>query len=180
MATENDDQNSTTEEQTTGAPPEGTESEAPKDDANETPPEDNNESEDEELDPKVLRKLLSDTRAEAANYRTKLREAETKLSEAKTPEEVEAAVEELRQQNAALERAVLVANVAREFELPSELAELLKGDDEAALKQHAKALQKFVPSDTPESLGGGLDPQSRNSEEFDPVAEYRKAKSSRY
>lgn len=177
MATENDEQTSTTEEQDTGTPPEGTESETTETDETETPPEDAS-SEDEDLDPKVLRKLLADTRAEAANYRTRLREAETKLSGAKTPEEFEAALAEVKAQNAALERSVLVANVAREHELPSELAELLKGDDEESLRKHAKALQKFVTSDNPDSLDGGLNPGG--VEEFDPVAEARKARARRY
>jgi hypothetical protein len=174
VATENDDQ-STTEEKTTEAP-EATEDATKQETENEGATEDGKSEED--LDPKVLRKLLTDTRAEAANYRTKLREAETKLSEAKTPEDIEQAVADLKAQNEALERAVLVANVAREFELPSELAELLKGDDEAALKQHAKSLQKYVTPDTPDSLDGGLNPSG--VEEFDPVAEYRKAKARKY
>lgn len=174
MATENDNQ-STTEEQTTEVPE--TTEDVTTETESESPPEDAS-SEDEDLDPKVLRKLLSDTRAEAANYRTKLRDAETKLSGAKTPEEVEAAVTELREQNAALERSLLVASVAREHELPSELAELLKGDDEESLRKHAKALQKFVTSDSPDSLDGGLNPSG--VEEFDPVAEARKARARRY
>lgn len=175
MATENDDQNSTAEEQT--AEVQETE-ESTEENETEAPSEEEGTEDEGDLDPKVLRKLLSDTRAEAANYRTRLREAEKALSEAKTPEEVEQAIADVRARNAELERAVLVANVAREFDLPSELAELLKGDDAEALKKHAKALQKFVPSNDPESLNGGLNPG--DSEEFDPVAEYRKAKTSRY
>jgi hypothetical protein len=60
----------------------------------------------------VLRKKLTDANAEAANYRTKLRETEAKLSSAKTLEEFEAATSELRGQVEALERQILLNNVA--------------------------------------------------------------------
>jgi hypothetical protein len=182
VATENETETGTSTEETAPEVQETEATETPTEDkGGETPPEDEKKSEDEDLDPKVLRDLLSKTRAEAANYRTKLREAETKLSEAKTPEEIEKAVAELKAQNEALERSVLVASVAREFELPNELAELLKGDDEEALKKHAKALQKFVTPNTPESLDGGLHPTATSGvEEFDPVAEARKARARRY
>jgi hypothetical protein len=177
VTTENSTDTSTaTDEQETPAP-EAEVTNEQEAEAKETTTEDAS-SEDEALDPKVLRDLLTKTRAEAANYRTRLRETETKLSEAKTPEEFEKALTEEREKNAALERAVLVANVAREFELPQELAELLQGDDDEALKKHAKALQKFVTPNNPESLDGGLNPSG--VEEFDPVAEARKARARRY
>ncbi len=149
-----------------------------------TPPTDSpdtpevKEGKSEELAPEVLRKKLTDANAEAASYRTKLREAEAKLSAAKTPEEFDAAVTDLKTVNATLERKLLVTSVAAEFSLPPELAEALKGDDLEALKKHAKTLSKFVTSQDPESLGGGLTPGDDGA--FDPVAEARKARARRY
>jgi hypothetical protein len=177
VTTENTDQTSEsiTDEQATGTSLE----EVVEETSTEETQSDGDKPEGDELPPEVLRKKLTEANAEAANYRTRLREAEQKLSEAKTPEEYEAAVKDLVEKNAALERSVLVATVAREYDLPSELAELLKGDDEDALKKHAKTLQQFVaPKGDPESLDGGLTPGS--GEEFDPVAEARKARARRY
>jgi hypothetical protein len=127
------------------------------------------ESKDDDL-PEWARKELTSVRAEAANYRTKLREAEAKLSEAKTPEEVAAAISELREQNAKLERTVLVTTVATNHKLPSDLAELLKGETKEELEAHAKVLAKYAPAEKsePESLGGGLDPSDDNDGEMDP------------
>lgn len=152
-------------------PAEGQEPEGSEEQSGETPANESGESTDEggegdkpntptedEL-PDWAKKELKKARGEAANYRTKLREAEDLLSKAKTPEEYEAAVGQLQEVNARLEREVLVSKVAREFELPDELAELLKGDDETALKAHAKTLQKFAPATEPGDLSGGLDPQ---------------------
>lgn len=118
--------------------------------------------------PDWARAALTKANGEAANYRTRLRDAETKLSEAKTPEEFEAAVAEVKMENAKLERSVTVSNVAREFNLPQELADVLKGDTEVELKAHAKLLQKFAVSSTPDSLGGGLTPDVEDDGEMDP------------
>lgn len=140
--------------------------------APEATPEDKPEekpSQDDDL-PEWARKELTSVRAEAANYRTRLREAEGKLSAAKTPEEVEAAVAELRTQNANLERSILVSKVANKHGLPQDLADVLKGADEAELEAHAKVLKKFAAAAKaePESLGGGLDPSTEDDGELDP------------
>jgi hypothetical protein len=167
-----------TEQQTTEAPEaKVTEAAATETETTETQTTEPDDKPDEELPPEVLRKKLTDANAEAANYRTRLREAEQKLSEAKTPEEVAAAVADLTSKNAELERSLLVTKVASKYELPAELAELLKGDDEAALAKHAQTLAKFASPSDPESLSGGLTPG--DSQEFDPVAEARKARQRR-
>ena len=62
---------------------------------------------------------LTRVRSEAANYRTKLRDAEAKLENAKTPEDIEAAVAEFKATNAKLvdrsERIVMeVAGASRD------------------------------------------------------------------
>lgn len=124
---------------------------------------------------------LARVRQEAASHRTKLRETEAALAAAKSPDEVEAALSELRNANAALEREITVSRVARKHGLPDDLAAALQGEDEAALEAHAKVLAKYVPASS-EDRGeprGGLDPTGDDSK-FDPVAEFRKARASRY
>ncbi|AFV51330.1 head scaffolding protein [Streptomyces phage phiCAM] len=118
--------------------------------------------------PEWARKELTKVRGEAANYRTKLREAETSLQNAKTPEEFESARTELSQRIAELEREVVVSKVARKYELPDELVPLLKGDSEEALELVAKTLSKYAVTPAPESLGGGLTPSDDNDDEMDP------------
>ncbi|MFI5840553.1 hypothetical protein ACIA8K_12675 [Catenuloplanes sp. NPDC051500] len=137
-------------------------------------------TEDDGLDLAGARAALSKVRAEAGKYRTRLREAEAKLAAAKSPEDFEAAVNELRQTNSKLERDLLVEKVARTAQLPDELAELLQGSTEPELKAHAAKLQKFVtPAKEPVGeLSGGLDPNE--DEAFDPVKAARAARASRW
>jgi hypothetical protein len=118
--------------------------------------------------PEWARKELTKVRGEAANYRTKLREAEATLQNAKTPEEFESARTELSKRIAELEHEVVVTKVARKYELPEELVPLLKGDTEEALELVAKTLSKYAVPAAPESLGGGLTPSDDNDDEMDP------------
>lgn len=157
-----------TTEETVETPPEGTAPEG----------EQTTESTEESVPADVLRKKLTDANAEAANYRTKLRETEAKLSSAKTVEEFEAATAELKGQVEALERQILLNNVAAKYELPTALAKRLTGTTEAELEADAKELQKLVAPTPPESLGGGLDPD--DGADFDPVKAARAARSRRY
>lgn len=157
-----------TTEETVETPPEGTAPEG----------EQTTESTEESVPADVLRKKLTDANAEAANYRTKLRETEAKLSSAKTVEEFEAATAELKGQVEALERQILLNNVAAKYELPTALAKRLTGTTEAELEADAKELQKLVAPAPPESLGGGLDPD--DGADFDPVKAARAARSRRY
>ncbi|MFJ6183760.1 hypothetical protein [Streptomyces sp. NPDC092295] len=160
-------------EKTAETPPEGTSSEGGQ--STEAPA---GKPQEESVPPEVLRKKLTDANAEAANYRTKLRETEAKLSSAKSVEEFEAATADLRGQIEALERQLLVGNVAAKFELPPALAKRLTGATEAELEADAKELQKLVAPTAPESLSGGLSPDS--GEDFDPVKAARQARKSRY
>ncbi|MFC0622824.1 hypothetical protein [Kribbella deserti] len=118
--------------------------------------------------PEWVRKQISEANAEAANYRVKLREAESALSKAKTPEDFEAATAALKEQNVELERKVLISTVATKHQLPAELAELLRGETEAELAEHAKRLQKYAAPAVPPELGGGLNPLDTDSEPSDP------------
>jgi hypothetical protein len=120
--------------------------------------------------PEWARKALTDVRAEAANYRTKLREAEKRVSEAKSPEDHEAALKELRESNAKLERDILVRDVAGKHSLPASLAARLQGSTPEELEADAKELAKLLappapPAGTPR---GGLDPSDNDDGEMDP------------
>jgi predicted nucleic acid-binding Zn-ribbon protein len=126
----------------------------------------NEESADDKLTKAELAKALQKTRKEAASYRTKLRDAEDKLSKAKTPEEYETAVEELRSTNSKLEHSLLVAKVATKYGLPEDLASRLSGDDQKALEEDAKSLQKYAKKSAETTGKGGLSPD----DEKDPLA----------
>ncbi len=118
---------------------------------------------------------LTRVRGEAANYRTRLRQVEKQLGEAKTPEEFEAALAEARAKNAELEQSIARSDVARRFGLPDELAARLRGTTAQELEADAKALQKFaVASSAPATLSGGLDPGDDSDTETDPRALARK------
>ncbi|MFE9924273.1 hypothetical protein ACFYQA_22625 [Streptomyces sp. NPDC005774] len=160
-------------EETVVTPPEG---EAPKGEGGESTEQ---KPTDEGVPPEVLRKKLTDANAEAANYRTKLRETEARLSSAKTVEEFEAATSELRGQVEALERQILLNSVAAKFELPPVLAKRLTGTTEAELEADAKELQKHLAPAAPESLGGGLTPDD-GGDDFDPVKAARNARKRHY
>ncbi|MEX1655522.1 hypothetical protein ABZ960_20435 [Streptomyces pseudovenezuelae] len=161
----------TTTEETVETPPEGTAPEAGAT-TEEQPAE-------ETVPPEVLRKKLTESNAEAANYRTKLRETEAKLSSAKTLEEFEAATSELRGQIETLERQILLKDVAAKYELPAALAKRLTGSTPAELEADAKELQKLVAPAAPESLSGGLNPDN-GADDFDPVKAARAARKRGY
>jgi hypothetical protein len=137
---------------------------------------------DEERDgelPDWARKRLTRANAEAANYRTKLRDAEARLGQAKTVEDFEAATKDLRETNKRLERQLLVSDVARKHGLPDDLAARLQGSTKEELEADAKALQKYAAPAPPVSLSGGLDPND-DSDPFDPVKAARAARTTRY
>ena len=167
-------------EETEEQAPESTET--PETETPETATEEQGEKSSPENDwPEAARTELARVRAEAADRRVKLREAQEALSKAKTPEEFEAATKELTNKVNDLERTILVSSVASKHSLPPELAEVLKGDTEEELTAHAKKLAKFAQSteSEPETLRGGLNP-SDSDDSFDPVAASRKARQSRY
>ncbi|MFE3578139.1 hypothetical protein [Streptomyces vinaceus] len=118
--------------------------------------------------PDWARKELSKVRTEAASYRTRLRDAETRLTDAKSPEEFESALAEVKAKNAELEHSLVVAQVARRFELPEALAARLRGTTVEELEADAKALQSFLAPPAPQSLGGGLNPSDEDDGEMDP------------
>jgi len=126
--------------------------------------------------PEWAQKELARVRKEAADRRVKLREAEERLSKAKTPEEIEAATKELRESNEKLERELLITKVAKDFDLPDEIAARLVGEDEAALRKDAEVLKNLVvhrspgkKADPPRNLRGGLDPSEQDNTPDDPA-----------
>ncbi|WP_236246474.1 hypothetical protein [Streptomyces sp. CC210A] len=118
--------------------------------------------------PEWARKELTKVRGEAASYRTRLRDAETRLGQAKTPEEVEAALAEVRAKNTELERELRVSAVARKHGLPDELTNRLRGESVDELEADAKALSALLRLAPPENLSGGLDPNDGDDGELDP------------
>jgi hypothetical protein len=166
----------TTGEETTEETPAG---ETTEETTTEETTEQKPEAKPEDELPEWERKELTKVRGEAANYRTKLREAEKSLSEAKTPEEFEAARTELSTRVAELEHEVAVEKVARKYEIPDELLPLLSGKPEGELETIAKTLQKYAAPAAPENLTGGLDP-SEGDDTFDPAEVARAARRSRY
>lgn len=125
---------------------------------------------------------LAKVRKSEAATRTRLRELESKLSEGKSAEEIEALVEEIKNANAVEAHNLVVENVALKFNLPEDLATALKGATREELEAHAKVLQKYAPkaepSDDP-ALGGGLNPLD-DDESFDPVKAARSARANRW
>lgn len=97
-----------------------------------------------------VKKALSTANSEAARYRTE-RNAErtitadlkTRLEGAVTVEDFEAAKSEWDGKVKSLVRERII----EKHKLPEDLAELLKGDDEAALAEHAAKLAKYVPAE---------------------------------
>ncbi|MEU5433828.1 hypothetical protein AB0G73_10665 [Streptomyces sp. NPDC020719] len=126
--------------------------------------------------PEWARKELTKVRSEAASYRTRLRDAETKLSDAKSPEEFEAALAEITTKNAELEHSLTVSKVARRYDLPDVLAARLHGATVEELEADAKTLQALLTPKTPESLGGGLTPSDEDEGEMDPRALARRSR----
>lgn len=146
-----------------------------------SPPADD-EGSDDEL-PAWAKKKVSSANAEAAKYRTQLRDVEKKLEGAKTQEEFDAAVAELKESNARLERELLTEKVARAHKLPDDLAALMRGSTEAELTECAKTLAKYAPGTepAPESLSGGVKPDEDGGDgDFNALAEITKYKTGRY
>ncbi|UZJ23709.1 hypothetical protein RHODO2019_10865 [Rhodococcus antarcticus] len=141
----------------------------PKEDPAE-PVEDEPKVKPEDELPDWAKSELTKVRGEAANYRTRLREVEKKLTEAKTPEEHAAALQEFQDKNATLERSLIVNSVARKHDLPDALAARLNGSTEAELEADAKELAKLLAPTAPADLRGGLDPDDEDTDSSDPRA----------
>lgn len=115
---------------------------------------------DSKLDLDGAKKALSKVRQSEAKMRVRLRDIEAKLADAKTPEQVEELLSEVRKDTASelhLERA---ENAALQAGLPAEWADRLKGSTKEELVEDAKALAKLTGKKLkgdPE-VSGGLEP----------------------
>lgn len=174
MSDENDETTTETEVEET---PEGQEP-GEGDETEETP----SENDESSLDLDSAKKALSKVRKENAATRTKLRDMEAKFADAKTPEEVEAALADLKAANAAEAHALVVENVALKHKLPDDLAAALKGATREELEAHAAVLAKYVPAEAGDDpdLKGGLDPSGDPDGAFDPVKAARQARANRW
>lgn len=127
-----------------------------------------------------IKKDLKDANAEAAKWRTRLREVEKKLDEAKSPEEVEALVAEIKEANEKERLDLLRKNAALEAGLPKAMWGRLQGTTAEELAEDAKSLSELFPSAEEDDAipGGGLSPSRRATPDFDPkkiVADSRKS-----
>lgn len=184
MPDENDEnENEQTEDQESEGTEETTEEETSEEDNSDDDGEDQGEDEESKLDLDGAKKALTKVRKEAASARTKLRDLEAKLADAKTPEQVEELVSELKAANAAEAHALVVENVALKYKLPDDLAAALKGESREELEVHAKVLSKYVPSTgdgNDPDLGGGLDPTGDADGAFDPQKAAQAARANRW
>lgn len=108
-----------------------------------------------------LRKEAADRRTTAQQIKQENEALKGQLEKAKTPEEYQELMDNYEAKVHALESTALRSQVASEFRLPNDLAELLKGDDEEALKAHAEKLSQYVPKGQTPSGGnprGGKNP----------------------
>lgn len=150
------------------APEQGVESTGKADESSSENEGTEKESGDEESETPSVEELLAERkklRAESANYRTKLREREKQLKEAKSLDEVEALVAEMTAERESEQLSLVRENVALKYQLPEDLAGALKGDTREELEAHAKVLAKYAPASEPSGTPrGGLDPQDRNDD----------------
>lgn len=115
--------------------------------------------------PDVVRATLTALSREKRELERRAAKAESELRKRDDAERTEleratARAEEAEARAGQAERQVLVGKVAREHQLPPELAEALRGDTEDELVEHAKRLAKFVPTNGEPSpdLGSGPRP----------------------
>lgn len=136
----------------------------PEENNNEQPVEDEQQPQDapqegdnDDALPEWAKKKISDLNAESASWRTKFRDAEQKLANAKTPEDFAAAAAEFATQRTALERELVIAKAG----LPEELHEFVTGTTQEELETSAAKLAKFVKPEPKQpapkgDLNGGL------------------------
>jgi hypothetical protein len=83
---------------------------------------------------------------EAASRRTALREAEDKLKDAKSPEEVQAAIAEYKRKGEELETTIARERAARKHKLSDDVLEFLTGKTEAEIEKQAEKLAALKPA----------------------------------
>jgi chromosome segregation ATPase len=133
-----------------------------------------------------LKNDLESTRREAAARRVQLREAEDKLKEAKTPEEVAAAVADAASKSAKLEAELARERAARKHKLDDELVEFLTGTTDEQIEAQAAKLAglKQAPAATPPAVTrqeprGGTTPNDTTPPEINGRDAWRQYRGSR-
>jgi predicted nucleic acid-binding Zn-ribbon protein len=119
-----------------------------------------------------LKNDLETTRREAAARRVELRGLQDKFKDAKTPEEVSAAIADATKRSAQLEAEVARERAARKHKLDDVLLEFLTGTDEEQIEAQAAKLAALRPS-APEATAtrqeprGGVTPSASTPPEID-------------
>lgn len=131
-----------------------------------------------------VRKELEDARKEAAEKRVLAREAQEKLSQAKTPEEVQQIIAANDAKTADLEAKLARERVARKTGLDEDLVEFLTAKTEEDLLKQAEKLAKAKKADdtvvvTQLNPRGGQNP-STEPNELDGYAEWERYKKNRH
>lgn len=133
-----------------------------------------------------LKDDLESTRREAASRRVALREAEEKLKDAKTPEDIATAVAEAAKKSAQLEAELARERAARKHKLDDSLIEFLTGTNEEQIEAQAAKLATLAPSAprTPaapqrQTPRGGVTPSDTTPPDLDGREAWRKFKGRR-
>lgn len=117
---------------------------------------------------------------EAASRRVALRELEERVKDAKTPEEFNLAMADVKAKETELTNQLARERAARKHSLNDELLEFITADTEEGIEEQAKKLAGLKPSVTPVITKlpptGGAKPGETNPSESgrDAWAEYRK------
>lgn len=128
-----------------------------------------------------LKSDLESTRREAAGRRVELRELEAKFKDAKTPEEVAAAIADATKRSAQLEAEVARERAARKHKLDDAFVEFLTGTTEEQIEAQAAKLAALAPSAprepvtvTRQTPRGGVTPADNTIPELDGREEWKK------
>lgn len=127
-------------------------------------------AEDESSEERIARleKSLAEARREAADRRVKNRELSESLASAKTEDDIRQAVAEHEDKVAALERELLMRDVAAEHGIPEALRARLVGETREEIEADAKALaEMFGAQMRSTNPRGGLDPQAEADSDID-------------
>lgn len=145
--------------------------EAGDEDSDDEGSDDQSDEDGEELDLDRAKAKIAKANDEAKNLRSRLRETEEKLKNAKSPEEVDEIVQQMTKDREAAEHALLRENVALKFKLPEKAHKRLAGSTREELEADAKELAELFGTDEDDedvTLEGGLSPRDRGSEDSDP------------
>jgi hypothetical protein len=165
-------QNDETAETTDGEQPkDDSQQEQPAGEQPEDKPEAGDDEDVEDLDVERAKEKITKANAEAKNLRNRLRDAEEKLKNAKSPEEVDEIIKQLQADRETAEADLLRENVALKFKLPEKAIKRLAGSTREELEADAKELADLFGTheddDEDLHLEGGLEPRDREAADSD-------------